>query len=100
MSNQREQLETKLGTLERKLRLLLTEHTKVKNQLSSLQAENAELKQNLQAKDQQLDGFKNRSNINNIVTTITAEEGDSTELKQKLSDYIKKIDVCIAQLAD
>lgn len=100
MSNQKELLEAKLGTLERKLKLLLTEHSRVKTQLKNLQTENTELKQTIEAKEQQLDGFKNKVNINNIVGTITAQDGDSAELKHKLSDYIKKIDVCIAHLAE
>ena len=97
---ERETLEKKLATLERKLRLLLNEHQTLQQETSRLRDENGEMKNLLKAKDEQLDGFKNKVTINKIAHSVTAEDGESAELKQKLSEYIKKIDLCIMHLSE
>lgn len=97
---ERETLEKKLATLERKLRLLLNEHQNLQLEVSRLQEENGEMKNILRAKDEQVEGFKNKVTINKIASSVTADEGESAEIKQKLSEYIKKIDLCIAHLSE
>ncbi|WP_224996832.1 hypothetical protein [Cesiribacter sp. SM1] len=97
---ERETLEKKLATLERKLRLLLNEHQNLQLEVSRLQEENGEMKKILRAKDEQVEGFKNKVTINKIANSVTADEGESAEIKQKLSEYIKKIDLCIAHLSE
>ncbi|AHM60431.1 hypothetical protein D770_10870 [Flammeovirgaceae bacterium 311] len=97
---ERETLEKKLATLERKLRLLLNEHQNLQLEVSRLQEENGEMKKILRAKDEQVEGFKNKVTINKIASSVTADEGESAEIKQKLSEYIKKIDLCIAHLSE
>jgi chromosome segregation ATPase len=97
---ERETLEKKLATLERKLRLLLNEHQTLQQETGRLRDENLEMKKLLKAKDEQLDGFRNKITINKIAHSVTAEDGESAELKQKLSEYIKKIDLCITHLSE
>jgi seryl-tRNA synthetase len=97
---ERETLEKKLATLERKLRLLLNEHQNLQLEVNRLQEENGEMKKILRAKDEQVEGFKNKVTINKIASSVTADEGESAEIKQKLSEYIKKIDLCIAHLSE
>jgi septal ring factor EnvC (AmiA/AmiB activator) len=97
---ERETLEKKLATLERKLRLLLNEHQNLQLEVSRLKEENGEMKQLLKAKEDQVEGYKNKVHIHKIANSVTAEEGESAEMKQKLSEYIKKIDLCIAHLSE
>lgn len=96
-----ETLASKLGMLERRIKLLLGEHQRVQQETSQLRNENTELKSILKAKEEQLESFKNKINISKIVNSATTvDESESTELKQKLSDYIKKIDLCIAHMSE
>lgn len=97
---ERETLEKKLATLERKLRLLLNEHQTLQQEAGRLREENGEMKNLLKAKEEQIDGFKNKVTINKIASSVTVEDDDSAELKQKLSEYIKKIDLCISHLSE
>ena len=95
-----ETLAGKLSTLERKLKLLLAEHQRTQQEVELLRKENAELKSVVRVKEDQLENFKNKINISKIVNSATVEESESAELKQKLGDYIKKIDLCIAHLSE
>lgn len=96
-----ESLAGKLNGLERKLKLLLADHQRVQKEAEQLRNENGELKSLLRTKEQQLENFKNKINISKIVNSATTvDESESAELKQKLSDYIKKIDLCIAHLSE
>ena len=97
---ERETLEKKLATLERKLRLLLNEHQTLQQEVSQLRVENGDIKKLLKAKEEQIDGFKDKVTINKIAHSVTAEDGESAEMKQKLSEYIKRIDLCIAHLSE
>lgn len=95
-----ETLAGKLSTLERKLKLLLAEHQRTQQELEQLRVENSELKSVLRTKEEQVENFKNKINISKIVNSATVDEDESAELKHKLSDYIKKIDLCIAHMSD
>ncbi len=97
---ERETLEKKLATLERKLRLLLNEHQTLQQEAVRLRDENGEMKKLLKSKEEQIDGFKNKVTINKIASSVTVEDDESAELKQKLSEYIKKIDLCISHLSE
>ena len=90
----------KLSTLERRLKLLLAEHQRTQQEVEQLREENAELKLVIRTKEDQVESFKNKINISKIVNSATVEESESAELKQKLSDYIKKIDLCIAHMSE
>ncbi len=92
-------LRNQLNSLDRKLNLLLAEHKRVKQELAQNQAENASLREDLKAKDEQIASFQNRIKISKIVDRIDTDGEDSTELKRKLDDYIKEIDKCIAYLS-
>jgi len=92
-------LRNQLSSLDRKINLLLVEHKRVKQELAQCQAENAELREELKAKDEQISSFQNRIKISKIVDRIDTDGEDSTALKRKLDDYIKEIDKCIAYLS-
>ena len=97
---EQETLAGKLNVLERQLKLLLSEHQRTQQEVALLRKENAELKSIARVKEEQLDSFKNKINISKIVNSATVNESESAELKHKLSDYIKKIDLCIAHMSE
>jgi predicted nucleic acid-binding Zn-ribbon protein len=92
-------LKSNLNGLERKIVMLLNEHKNLKDQVEHLKTENQNLKQNMQGKDAQLEGFRNQIKFTRIVDRLHPEEGDVAELKKKVDEYIREIDKCIAHLS-
>jgi len=95
----RDRLNNELQTLERKIRLLITQYTQEKKNSDDLKSQNEELKQLLSAKEQQISDFQNKIKISTIVDSISVGESEATEVKNKIDDYIKEIDKCISQLS-
>ncbi len=94
-------LKSELNTLERKIKLLLTEHSRMKSDLANYRSENQELKNLIEQKNGELSAFQNKFKISKIVNNMTAGEGDNTEeLKEVLNQYIKEIDKCIIHLSE
>ncbi|MDH5609374.1 MAG: hypothetical protein OEY56_07830 [Cyclobacteriaceae bacterium] len=93
-------LRNEIGNLERKLRLLLSEHQKLKEDLSFYREENEELRTKIKGKEKELAHFQNKDKISKIVGNMTAGGEDSKELKIVLDQYIKEIDKCIAHLSE
>lgn len=94
-----EALKSSLSGLERKILVLLNEHTTVKDELKSLKLENHELKADVKKRDEQLSHFKNQIKITKIVDHINPEDGSISELKRKVDEYIREIDKCIAHVS-
>ena len=92
-------LRSNLSGLERKILMLLNEHKNLREEVKSLNNENQMLKQSLHNRDHQLEGFKNQIKFTKIADRIHPEDGDVTELKRKVDDYIREIDKCIAHLS-
>ena len=92
-------LQAQLTSLERKMKLLINDYQQVKKEVSLLQSENNSLKSGLQEKEEQINNFQNTIKIGKIVGSIDAEEGNSSQLKHRVDDYIREIDKCIAHLS-
>jgi len=92
-------LKSNLNGLERKLVVLVNDHKNLKAELNTLKTANAELKQSLRQRDEQLDGFRNQIKITKIVDNIHPEDGSVSELRKTVDDYIREIDKCIAHLS-
>ena len=99
MNMKRDRLNNELQTLERKIRLLMTQYTQEKKNSEDLEIQNQELKKLLTAKDQQISDFQNKIKISTIVDSISVGESEAAEVKNKIDDYIKEIDKCINQLS-
>ena len=93
-------LKNEITTLERKLKLLLSEHKRLKDDLENYRLENEELKLKMKAKDGELSSFQNNFKISKIVDHMATGGEDSTELKEVLDQYINEIDKCIVQLSE
>ncbi len=95
----RDRLNNELQTLERKIRLLMTEYSHEKKINDDLKSQTHELKNLLDLKEQQILDFQNKIKISTIVDSISVGESEATEVKNKIDDYIKEIDKCINQLS-
>lgn len=92
-------LKTNLSGLERKLLVLLNEHKNLKDQVKTLKTENQALRESVRVRDEQLDNFTNQIKISKIVDRLNPEDGQPSELKKKVDEYIREIDQCIAHLS-
>lgn len=99
MNMKRDRLNNELQSLERKIRLLMTQYTQEKKQNEDLKNQNKELKSLLNSKEQQILDFQNKIKISTIVDSISVGDTEATEVKSKIDDYIKEIDKCINQLS-
>ncbi|MFY0593670.1 MAG: hypothetical protein JXQ92_13570 [Roseivirga sp.] len=66
---------------------------------AQLQIKNEQLQLEVETLKGQLADFQNQYKIAKIASSTTVEKEESTELKQKLNEYIKEIDRCIAHLS-
>lgn len=94
-----DKLHNQLFSLERKVRLLVGEYKKLKEENQQAKEEISQLTQTLQMKDDQIGNFQNRINISKIVDSIAVDDVKATELKKNIDLYIKEIDKCIAHLS-
>jgi len=92
------QINSDIVSLERKLKLMIHQYDQIKKENEALKNENAELKLVLNAKEEHLASFQNKYKMSKIVQNIVEEEQDATGLKQRIDEYIKEIDKCIAHL--
>ena len=99
MNMKRDRLNNELQTLERKIRLLMTQYSQEKKNAEDLRNQNQELKSLLDNKDQQILDFQNKIKISTIVDSISVGETEAAEVRNKIDDYIKEIDKCINQLS-
>ncbi len=98
MSN--EVFRTELSNLDRKVKLLLNEHSQLKQEIDSLKRQNDLLESRVSEKEVALSGFQNQMKISKIVESMVAGEENTTELKEVIDGYIKEIDKCIAHLSE
>lgn len=98
MGNEAFRLE--LNNLTRKVKLLLSEHQRLKEEVINLQIENENLRIKLSERDKDMSNFQNRMKISKIVENMVVGEENTAELKEVIDDYIKEIDKCIAHLGE
>ncbi len=95
-----DRLRKEISTLERKVKLLLSEHGKMKQDVSNYRAENQELKSIIAQKESEFDSFQNKFKISKLVDNMVAGGEDPNELKSVLDQYISEIDKCITHLSE
>ncbi len=95
-----ETLRTELNNLERKVKILIGEHSNLQSEVSRLKSDNENLKSKLDSHNAHLSNFQNQAKISKIVESMSVEERGTAELKEVIDDYIKEIDKCIAHLGE
>lgn len=98
MSN--EVFRTELSNLDRKVKLLLNDHSQLRQEIESLKRQNDLLESKVSEKEVALSGFQNQLKISKIVESMVAGDENTTELKEVIDGYIKEIDKCIAHLSE
>ncbi|HEX9651949.1 MAG TPA: hypothetical protein VGA21_15415 [Cyclobacteriaceae bacterium] len=94
-----ERLQNQLFSLERKVRLLVGEYKKLKEEIIQVKGENDTLGRTILKKEQQIGDFQNKINISKIVDSIAVDDVKAAELKKNIDLYIKEIDKCISHLS-
>ncbi len=95
-----ESLRSEINNLERKVKLLLSEHTQLKAAFQKLSDENQQLRTQVSEYQQNESNFQNQAKISKIVESMIVGENDSEAVKDVIEDYIKEIDKCIAHLGE
>ena len=89
----------KLEGLEKKVHELIKAYQSEQSKNKELEASNNTLMQEVEGLKAKLTDFQNQYKIAKIVSSTTVEKDESVELKNKLNEYIKEIDRCIAHLS-
>ena len=89
-----------IANLERKINLLIMEHTRLKEKIDHKDQENEMLRSKLSKHESQLSSFQSKYNSSKIVENTTVGKEDTEEMKKVLDGYINEIDKCIAQLGE
>lgn len=91
-------LASALSLLEDRVKQLLEERRAMRHELEFIRKENTDLKAQLEKKSSQINNFQNQIKISKIVDKMAVKD-DTAELKDKINEYIKDIDKCIALLS-
>ena len=94
-----ESLNNELNNLERRIKLIISEQAKLKNEVGIYQNENLQLREKISQKERELNSFQNKFKLNQIADNAI-ESADSDELKELLNKYIMEIDKCILNLSE
>ena len=94
-----ESLNNELNNLERRIKLIISEQAKLKNEVGIYQNENLQLREKISQKERELNSFQNKVKLNQIVDNAI-ESADPDELKELLNKYIMEIDKCILNLSE
>ena len=94
-----EKITSGLSGLERKLKLLLSEYNALREEAASLRAENQQLKESVQYKEEQVKDFQNKYKITKIAGNIRTGDADISDIRNLLNEYIGEIDKCILHLS-
>ena len=87
-----QRLERLAGQVTRKIQQIEEENASLKQEL-------AEAKNRIREKEESLEHFKNQIKISKIVNNIPVENKASTELKERINNYIKEIDKIVDYLS-
>tara|TARA_A100000164_G_scaffold232524_1_gene206365 strand:+ start:3289 stop:3585 length:297 start_codon:yes stop_codon:yes gene_type:complete len=90
-------LNSELNNLERRIKLVMSEQVKLKNDVETYRNENRQLKETVKLKNHELNNFQNKFKLNQIANNAM-ENANSEELKELLDNYIMEIDKCILHL--
>jgi len=94
-----ESLNNELNNLERRIKLIISEQAKLKNEVEIYQNENLQLREKISQKERELNSFQNKFKLNQIADNAI-ESANPDELKGLLNKYIMEIDKCILHLSE
>ena len=89
----------KLEGLQKRVHELIRAYQSEQSKNKELEATNNSLILEVEGLKAKLSDFQNQYKIAKIVSSTTVEKDESVELKNKLNEYIKEIDRCIAHMS-
>ncbi|AYA37315.1 hypothetical protein D3Y59_09775 [Hymenobacter oligotrophus] len=89
-----------LDRLERQVTTLVAAYQQVREELADAHTTIQQLQAELRDRDKQLREHQNQENIVKLANTIAGEPATATELKQRLNEYIRELDKCLAYLRE
>ena len=89
-----------ITNLERKVNLLLAEHSRLREQIDHKNQENEAVRSRLDRQESQLSSFRSKYNSSKIVENTAVGKEDTEEMKKVLDGYISEIDKCITHLGE
>ena len=90
-------LNNELNNLERRIKLIISEQVKLKNDVEMYQNENHRLKEIIKLKNYDLNNFQSKYKLSQIANNAL-ENSNKEGLKELLNKYISEIDKCILHL--
>ncbi|RTQ50811.1 hypothetical protein EJV47_09325 [Hymenobacter gummosus] len=89
-----------LDRLERQVTTLVAAYQQMREELADAHTTIQQLQAEVRDRDRQLREHQNQENIVKLANTIAAEPATATELKQRLNEYIRELDKCLAYLRE
>ncbi|GAB2957261.1 hypothetical protein GCM10027048_24690 [Hymenobacter coalescens] len=89
-----------LDRLERQVTTLVAAYQQVREELADAHTTIQQLQADVRDRERQLREHQNQENIVKLANTIAAEPATATELKQRLNEYIRELDKCLAYLRE
>lgn len=89
-----------LDRLERQVATLVTAYQQLRVELADANTTVQQLRADVRDRDRQLKEKQNQENIVKLVQTIAGEPTHANELKQRLNEYIRDLDKCLAYLRE
>ncbi|GAB3831544.1 hypothetical protein [Hymenobacter jeollabukensis] len=89
-----------LDRMERQVTTLVAAYQQVREELADAHTTIQQLQAEVRDRDRQLREHQNQENIVKLANTIAAEPATATELKQRLNEYIRELDKCLAYLRE
>ena len=92
-------LKAPIDNLKEKVELLITSHRQMQGQIDALEAENSDLKRQLELKSQLIKEHEEKNNLPILAPPISSNnESGNEELKLTITNLVQEIDACIALL--
>ncbi len=92
-------IDQKLAQLENNLHHLLKSYQDKSHAVDQLVEDNRNLQSKVEDLQAKVSDFQNQDKMSKLVNNTSVEREDSIELKNRLNEYIKEIDRCIAHLS-
>ena len=89
-----------LDRLERQVTTLVAAYQQLREELADANTTVQQLQADVRERDRQLKERQNQENIVKLVQAIAGEPTHANELKQRLNEYIRELDKCLAYLKE
>ena len=91
-------LQQQLDRVSAKARLVLEKYRILSDEKERLESENERLKADLLSRDRELERLRQEVEYQKMATTIVPDRGDLSRTRAMISDLVRDIDRCIAEL--